>query len=419
MAFSAIRFWTKDWIEELYLNVPFQFHYYGFEWVTLPSSTVLYSLFAILTLSAVCISIGFLYRIATISYFLIFTYIELIDKTLYLNHYYFVSLVSLLMIFIPANKALSVDAKLRPQIASSSVATIYPLLIKIQLSCVYFFAGIAKFNSAWLIDAMPLKIWLPARAHFPIIGPILDWQWTPYFMSWSGMLYDLFIPFLLFWRKSRPIAYLAVVLFHVMTWWLFNIGVFPWVMIGATLIFFDKEDWQWLIHKISPSSHTLKITDIPPKNICVHLRSSVDKTFLSFAGIFILIQILLPFRQFFYEGSSNWNEKGFRFAWNVMRVEKNGYVEFTCIDPKTTQKWLVFPSDHLTSLQETQMSYQPDMILEFAHYLEKKHGSDIQVFANCHVSLNGATSKALINPSIDLTTKKDSLWADYTWVLNH
>ena len=408
MCFSAIRFWAKGWIEELYLNVPFQFHYYGFEWVTLPSSSILYTLFIILILSSLGIAFGFFYRSSAIIYFLSFTYIELIDKTLYLNHYYFVSLVALLLIFCPANRALSIDSKINPSIASDTTSIIFPLAIKLQLSCVYFFAGLAKINSAWLIDAMPLRIWLPARGHYPIIGPLLTWEWSPYIMSWSGMLYDLFIPFLLFWRRSRPIAYLAVVVFHAATWWLFNIGVFPWVMIVATLIFFDKEGWQSLAKRFNQK--------IELKN-SQSLKAPSPLLSYTFLG-FILIQAILPFRQYLYEGSSNWNEKGFRFAWNVMRVEKTAYVEFLCVDPKTNKQWLEFPSNHLTLLQETQMSYQPDMLLEFAHYLEKKHNSNIEVYARVQVSLNGSQSMPLVDSKVDLTNEQDSLWGDYSWVIN-
>ena len=50
------------------------------------------------------------YVYACILFFLSFTYIELIDKTTYLNHYYFISVVSFLMIFLPANIYFSIDS---------------------------------------------------------------------------------------------------------------------------------------------------------------------------------------------------------------------------------------------------------------------------------------------------------------------
>ena len=103
---------------------------------------------------------------------------------------------------------------------------------------VYFFAGVAKLNFDWLIEAQPLKIWLPAQSHLPMIGPFLEMEVTAYFFSWFGAIYDLTIPFLLLMNRTRPWAYAAVVVFHVMTRILFPIGMFPFIMIGATLIFF-------------------------------------------------------------------------------------------------------------------------------------------------------------------------------------
>ncbi len=47
---------------------------------------------------------------------------------------------------------------------------------------------------------------------------------------------------LLLWRRTRLVAWVAVVAFHVATWLLFPIGVFPWLMIGVTTIFFEP-DW--------------------------------------------------------------------------------------------------------------------------------------------------------------------------------
>ncbi|MCH2208093.1 MAG: HTTM domain-containing protein [Lentisphaerales bacterium] len=404
MAFAAIRFWAKGWIEELYLNVPFQFHYYGFSWVKIPEAPVLYGLFSILIISALCMAMGLFYRLATVSYFLTFTYIELMDKALYLNHYYFVSLISFLMIFLPAHRYWSLDSKLNPNLRCSEVPKIYPLLIKLQLSAVYFFAGIAKLNSAWLFEAMPLRIWLKARADLPVIGPFVDLEWTPYLISWSGMLYDITIPFLLFWHKSRPWAYATVVIFHIMTWILFQIGVFPWVMIVATLIFFEKDQWTKLFGK-SFSENSYKET-------------STSKVFLWASALFILIQVCLPFRHLLYQGNVTWNEMGFRYSWNVMRVEKTGYVEFTCYDPQTNKSSQVYPKDFLSAIQEKQMAFQPDMILEFAHFLETHYQKDLQVYAYSQVSLNGSASKSLIDQHQDLTKFKDSLWGNYSWVLN-
>ena len=86
-------------------------------------------------------------------------------------------------------------------------------LLKLQLGIVYFFAGIAKLNYDWLIKAMPLKLWLPAHTSKPIIGFLFKNTAVAYVFSWFGALYDLLIPFLLLSKKTRSLAYVAVIVF--------------------------------------------------------------------------------------------------------------------------------------------------------------------------------------------------------------
>lgn len=108
MLYSLVRFLLKGWVDFLYIQPAFHFKYYGFEWVK-DLGVYNYGLFAIAIVSCLSIIIGFYYRVAIICFFLSFTYIELIDKTTYLNHYYFISVLSFIMIFFPMNATFSWD----------------------------------------------------------------------------------------------------------------------------------------------------------------------------------------------------------------------------------------------------------------------------------------------------------------------
>ena len=148
MLYSMLRFWSKGWIDSIYISPKFHFKYYGFEWVqSLGEYT--YLLFAVCILCAVLITIGLWYRLGMILFFLSFSYIELIEKTTYLNHYYFISILSFLLVFLPANKCFSMDALLRKkqynEIPQWTVDS-----IKLLMVIVYFYAGLAKLNSDWL-----------------------------------------------------------------------------------------------------------------------------------------------------------------------------------------------------------------------------------------------------------------------------
>jgi hypothetical protein len=109
MCVSIIRFWSKGWINSLYIEPKFHFSYYGFEWIQ-PLGSFTYVLFVVCGISALLVALGYKYRLAILVFFLSFTYIELMDKTTYLNHYYFVSVISFMMLFLPCNAQFSLDA---------------------------------------------------------------------------------------------------------------------------------------------------------------------------------------------------------------------------------------------------------------------------------------------------------------------
>lgn len=405
MAISAIRFVTKGWIEELYVIPTYHFKYFGFEWVEVPSQTTLYFMYGALITTAILIAVGLFYRIATIVFFLTFTYVQLMDKALYLNHYYFISLVAFLLILIPAHHNYSFDSLIFKKIKTATVKKIFPNVLKTQIGLVYFFAGIAKLNHDWLIDAMPLKIWLQAKTDFPVLGYFFQFEWTAYAMSWTGALYDLTVPFLLLSTKTRKPAFLILILFHLLTWFLFNIGMFPWIMmLGATIFFSEVE-----IRQLFPF--------IPKNNVRAQLEHSFFKAFTPFIfGIFLIAQVIIPLRVHWMNGDS-WNEFGYRYSWNVMRVEKTGYVEYRCIDPISKSKWTVYPAGELSTFQLKQMSFQPDMILAYAHHIQTKYDQNIEVYADVWVSINSKLSKRYIDPEQDLMQIEACGFCTFEWVL--
>src|SRR5690606_6652625 len=104
------------WIEEHFIDTHFTFKFFGFEWVQLLPPAGMYALHALMLLGAFGVFLGCFYRLSAILFFCTFTYVWLIDLTYYLNHYYFVSLTSFLLIFVPANRRLSLDCLRRPEI---------------------------------------------------------------------------------------------------------------------------------------------------------------------------------------------------------------------------------------------------------------------------------------------------------------
>lgn len=417
MCYGMIRFWYHGWIETLYIQPKFHFSYYGFEWVK-PLGEWTYLLFVICGISAFFVAIGLKYRWAIITFFLSFTYIELMDKTTYLNHYYFISLMAFLMIFLPANAQFSVDNLLRKK-AYQNIPQWTIDSVKLLLGIVYFYAGLAKLNSDWLFLAMPLKIWLPSKYDLPLIGDTLMHQtWFHYAMSWSGMIYDLAIPFLLLYKRTRGFAFVLVVIFHVFTRVLFPIGMFPFVMIVSTLIFFDASFHKKIIRFIKDVFQGFTSKIAVRTEPCY--RYTFNKPMVLTISLFFVFQLAFPFRYLLYPNELFWTEEGYRFSWRVMLMEKMGMSTFKIVNGKTGDFFYVDNADFLTPFQEKQMSFQPDFILEYAHYLGDHFTSqghkNVQVFVESYVALNGRLSQPYIDKTVDLYQEKESFKPKH-WIL--
>jgi len=422
MFLGTIRFISKGWIEQLYIDPDYYFGYLGFEWIRPLEGQLMYLPFLLLLISPLFILLGFLYRASSITFFICFTYIELLDKSNYLNHYYFVSLIALIMIFLPAHRNFSIDTKIWPKIKTVSTKQWTISLIKLQLAIVYIFAGIAKLNSDWLIHAKPLKIWIQAHHNIPFIGPLMQQEWLAYLFSWTGCCYDLFIVFFLLSNRSRPIAYLFVIVFHLLTWYLFPIGVFPWVMIFSTLIFFSPKFHERILNLLSRSNWKKNVIEN------IKLSHTRKKIIISLLTLYIAIQIIIPFRHVLYPGNLFWNEEGFRFSWRVMIMHKVGLATFYMVDPKTGRESEINNSKFLTRTQEGQMATQPDMILQYAQILKNYHHGKTfhygnqkflienpEIRAKIYVSVNGRPSQLFVDKKHDLTKLEYNL-SHRTWL---
>ena len=414
---SIGRFWAKGWIDELYLRPKFFFPYYGLEFIR-PLGGYTYGLFAVCGLCALLVALGWHYRTAAVGLFASFTYIELMDKSTYLNHYYFVSLVALLLVFLPAAADFSIDAARRPARRFDHVPRWTVDALRLLVGIVYVYAGLAKLNSDWLLAAQPLRIWLPAKNDLPLVGFLFDYPATAYVFSWFGAVYDLTVPFFLLYRPTRPYAYAAVVVFHVLTAILFPIGMFPYVMIVAALIFFPAEFHQKLLGR---ARQLLRLGEegARPATLLVY-RPRVRQALLISFALFFAVQLLAPLRYWLYPRELFWTEEGYRFSWRVMLMDKLGQVQFKVVDSATGRARLVNNSEHLSVLQEKMMATQADMMLQFAHYLRDYYArrgvTNPQVYADAYVTLNGRLGQPYIDPTVDLARQTEG-FAPKPWIL--
>ncbi|MBC8074323.1 MAG: HTTM domain-containing protein [Deltaproteobacteria bacterium] len=410
---SVVRFWAMGWIDELYVMPRSWLPYWGFGWIEPLPSPAMHAVFVAMAACALLVTLGLSYRLAAIGLLLSFVFVELLDATNYLNHYYLVSLLLLGAVLAPLGRAWSLDAWLGRVQRRQHVPAWMVAAVRLQLGLVYLFAGVAKLGTDWLVHAQPLRLWLPVHADMPVVGPWLAAPALAHVLSIGGAVFDLAVFPALLWARTRPWAYAAVIGFHTVTGLLFPIGMFPWIMIVATTVFFAP-DWprRW-------------ITRLRAEEVVSPAHPSIPRGRAAVLGALALgawfgVQLALPLRSLAYPGNVSWHEQGHRFAWRVMVVEKTGWIEYRVVDGATGRTWWVDPSLELTRRQSAMLAVQPDLILRHAHRIAQRFRDggvdDVQVYADAFVAFDGRPSTRMIDPAVDLAAVQDGLDA-YAWVL--
>ncbi|RFM25820.1 HTTM domain-containing protein [Deminuibacter soli] len=416
---STLRFMCKGWVHDFYVVPTYHFPFEGFEWLHPLPAAGMYALYAVMALAALCICIGLFYRVAAPVFFLCFCYAELLDKTYYLNHYYFVTICAFLLTLVPAHRYCSVDVLRKPSLQVTQVPAWSILLFKYQLCIIYCCAGLSKLTKDWLLNAMPLKIWLPAKADIPVLGPLLKYEFTAYFFSWGGASFDLCIAFLLLAKPTRRFGYVLVIIFHVLTAVLFQIGMFPYLMMSATLIFFSEDFHKKVISSIRSWFSRPPIAQ--EQTVLLPVRPGKQRMLFYLLALYFAAQVLLPFRYMLYPGTLLWTEEGYRFSWRVMLMEKGGTTFFYVKDAATGKKFEVNNRAFLTPYQERMMETQPDMMLQYAHILKhvyQQQGiAQPQVTVHSYVTLNGSGSRLYIDSTVNLANENNTWFKHNTWVL--
>jgi hypothetical protein len=415
MLWETYRYFTHGWISRYFIEPAVNFSYYGFSWVKPWPGSGMYIHFFVLGLAAACVMAGFLYRIAAPILFLAFTYSFLLDQTRYLNHFYLVCLISFLMCFLPAERAFSIDALLRRKIRSDVIPAWTLWLLRVQVGIPYFFGGLAKLNADWIHGGEPMRIWLSPLTKMPALGHIFASSWVVYSFVIGGLLIDLLVVPLLLWRRTRYVALAAAVLFNLLNAVIFEIGIFPWLMMGALLIFLPpdlpRRFARWFMSS-GEEVHDKEESPVVVRTSCPPFSTS-QKLVVGLLAIYLAVQLFLPLRHYLYPGNVSWTEEGHNFAWHMKLRTKTGEAVFTVTHPGSGQTWTIKPEAHLKSHQVMKMSTKPELILLFGHYLaeeKRREGYDnVEVRARVMVSLNGREPQLLIDPNVDLTKEAVTL----------
>jgi len=421
IAFGLIMLWevwrysSRGWVHEFYLAPEWLFPYPGFAWVTPWPGDGMHWHFVALGTLAMLIALGLFYRLASVLFLVGFSYVFLLDQARYLNHFYLVILFAALLSVVPAQRTWSLDAWIAGPSRDRRVPAWALWLPRLQLEIILLFAGVVKINADWLA-LQPLAVWLEDSADLPLIGPLLLEPEVIWLAAYGSIaLHILGAPLLLF-RATRLWAFLGYCAFHLLNSLFWQIGIFPWFTIAATLLFFEP-DWprQLRTRLGGPSRRPMPAVawTLPSHRVRLLLTAA--------AGTWILLQVALPLRHLVFAGNVSWHEQGHVFAWQMMLRDKAGAALFLVREPASGEVWQVDPRDFLTPRQARKMVGRPEMLRLFAHRLEylwqREHGPvDVEVRALTAVSLNGRPSQPLVDPARDLTAVGYSL-AAADWIL--
>ncbi|MDX1772802.1 HTTM domain-containing protein [Oceanihabitans sediminis] len=396
------------WVSRAFVDPKFTFTFIGFGWLQPLPGNGMYIYYLVMGVFGFLIMIGYKYRLSSIAFALMWTATYLMQKASYNNHYYLLVLLSFIMIFLPANKYHSVDAKINPEIKSNSMPQWCAWVFILQMFIVYTYGSIAKIYPDWL-DTTTMKIFMQGKRDLPIIGEFLQQNWIHYFLAYGGILYDGLVVILLLYKPTRKLAFFGSIFFHLFNSAVFQVGIFPYLALAFSLFFFPPKTIKNIFFKKKEFYDKDEI-----------IVPNYNKALITFFSIYFIIQIALPIRHHFIKDNVLWTEEGHRLSWRMMLRAKSGFITFKINDKGNSQQEIIKLDDYLTQKQVRLVSTHPDAMWQFAQRLKEEYaekGRDIEVYIHSSISINGRKHQEYIDSEIDIASVSWSAFKHSDWIL--
>ena len=405
---SIVAIFT-GWVKKNLIDPSISIPHIGFDFLVPLPGYGMYFYFSIMGILGLFIMLGYKYRISLTLYTLMWTSVYLMQKASYNNHYYLLILVCLIMLFLPANRYASLDAKNNPSIKSLTMPRWISWVMITQMAIVYFFATLAKFYPDWL-DGTFTGILFSSLSSFPVLGSVFTEKWFHVFIAYSGIFFDgLIIPALL-WKKTRNFALIASLLFHLFNSVTLQIGIFPYFALSFIVFFYPSETIRHIFFKKKPQLQTENVNKNYP----------FSKVISYFFIPFFIIQLILPIRHYFIKGDVLWTEEAHRLSWRMMLRQKSGITNFKVIDKKTNEVLPYNIVEKLTRKQLSLVTSKPDGMWQMAQHIKKEFsekGIDVSIFIDSKLSVNNKPYKTFIDPTVDFAQAKWNYFGHNDWIL--
>jgi ABC-type multidrug transport system fused ATPase/permease subunit len=312
-----------------------------------------------------------------------------------------------LLIFLPANRYTSLDVKQNRVSEEKTMPYWISLLFIIQVGIVYVYAAVAKFYPDWL-DGTFTKNLLSGTTTRPLFLELFSQKWFYLFIAYAGILFDLLIvPFLLF-KKTRTLALIASIIFHIFNSITLQIGIFPFFALTFALFFYEPETIRRIFLR--------KKSRLENENVNQNFYGKKIVYFLMIP--YLVIQLLLPLRHHLIEGDVLWTEEGHRLSWRMMLRERSGYIIFRIKDLKTSEESFYDYSKNLTDKQAQNLATKPDFIWQYCQRIKEEYqGKQIAIYIDCKNSINRKELKTLIDPKFDMANAEWDYFGHNEWIV--
>ena len=407
---EAVGALALKWVNSNFINTSTNFTFIGFEWLLSIQNETMYAVFGLMGLASLGVIFGFKYRISIIALTLLWSLAYFGQKTSYNNHYYLMWLIGLMMCFLPANASASFDAKINPAIKKNYMPQWIRWAFIIQVSCVYIYATVAKFYPDWLDGTVTRNMFMSMKNMPDYVQNLFRKTEFQLFIAYMGIAFDgLIVPALL-WKRTRWLAIIASLIFHIFNSITLQIGVFPYFALSFCIFFFQPNQIRNFFFRKRPKENYGNQTTTIGLN-----------TFKYVFVPYLIIQVLLPLRHWVIPGNVLWTEEGHRLSWRMMLRSRSGEVKFKVVDKKTGDT-VKFSNDEMLNKKQRARLNTPDVIWQMAQKIKdrfKKEGKDVAVYAiRSNVRINSQTSKRLIDPKVDLAAEKWSHFKHHDWILD-
>ncbi|MCB9034146.1 MAG: HTTM domain-containing protein [Chitinophagales bacterium] len=371
-------------------------------WLPLFPEPVSNLIASLMIIASVFIIIGLYYRLAICFYTLSYAYFFFIDMAFYNNHYYLILLLCFIFLFINADYAYSLKLMLFPSKSKLQIPNWNYIILKFIIFWVYFCAGLVKLNTEWLSGDVMRSSLLYSNDYTYFKDMNIDFATN--LLTYFGLIFDLSVGFLLLNNKTRKYAIIPILIFHITNMFSLKIGIFPYSMIIFTIIF------------IPPNNFTKPIFN-KIQNILSHSKFCIEevnynqqykKNAYKLVYLFILINLLLPFRHYLIKGNVDWTGEGVNFAWRMKSNLKFATrYDIFMYDKQTKQE--IKSSLNIHDFHIRTSIRQPIYFIQIKDYLLKKNNrnsENTEVLIKVCCKFNMHEPQYLIDTSLDISGLK-------------